>query len=260
MDSTTPIKGIIFDKDGTLFDYATIWGPIIRKDISYFLRSCNLADQRGAYQQLRAIIGVDDSGYLNPKGIMFNHDELIRGNLKVLGFCLKNHINPFKLIHMYKQALAEAHIGVMDSLSKLDFTAIQSLFKTLHDKGIIIGVVTNDSTISTKICLESMGISDYVKFIRTKDSNCRRKPHPQAIKQYCRAFSLREEEIACIGDTLADMEFAKRGHVGYSVAVLSGSGDKENLEKVADKVYTDITGLFTDIRLFPTQAQRHVDK
>ena len=27
------IKGVIFDKDGTLFDYAAVWGPIVSRAV-----------------------------------------------------------------------------------------------------------------------------------------------------------------------------------------------------------------------------------
>ena len=247
MQDKPQIKGIIFDKDGTLFNYSEVWGPIIGKNISTVIKVFNLQKKPQARRQLAAFIGVDSDGYINPKGILFNHEEIVRGFLKLLKFCIRCHINPFKTLYLFSKLLTESQIaGLEKTLEKIDFSSVRLLFNKLEDKNVIIGVVTNDTTKSTKVCLESIGIAEQVQFLKTKDSNCRKKPHPQAIYQFCETFNLKPEEIAVVGDTNADMTFAERGKVSYKVGLLSGAGDRSAIEKIADIIYPDISSLLTD--------------
>jgi haloacid dehalogenase superfamily, subfamily IA, variant 1 with third motif having Dx(3-4)D or Dx(3-4)E len=247
MKAEPNIKGIIFDKDGTLFNYSEVWGPIIGRSITTIMKVFNLQNHPTARRRLADFVGVDQDGYINPKGILFNHEEIIRGSLKFISFCLKCHLNPIKTVLLFKRLLAESQtVGLDKILSEIDFSNIHELFNKLEAKGIIVGVVTNDSTESTKICLETMGIADQVQFLKTKDSNCRKKPSPQAIEQFCRTFSLKPEEVAVVGDTNADMTFADRGKAGYKVGLLSGAGDLKAIEKLADVIYPDISSLLTD--------------
>lgn len=247
MQEITAIKGIIFDKDGTLFNYGEVWGPIIGKNISTIIKVFNLQNKPNARREIASFVGLDDDGFINPRGILFNHEEKIKGILKFLRFCIRCHVNPIRTFSLFKRLLAESQtVGLEKILSNIDFSMIRNLFDRIAEKNIAIGIVTNDSTESTKICLESIGIADHVQFLKTKDSNCRKKPNPQAIYQFCETFNLKPSEIAVIGDTNADMTFAEKGKVGYKVGLLSGAGDRSAIEKIADVIYPDISFIFHD--------------
>ncbi len=246
MQEIKEIKGIIFDKDGTLFDYQEVWGPIVGRNISTLLKVLDLQKDPNARHLFASFVGLDSNGFVNPKGILFNHEEVFKGSFKLIISCIRCHVNPIKAFKLFSQLLKEGKSGLDKILSQVDFTAVRELFNDLEKRGIAIGIVTNDDTQSTKICLESIGISDQVQFLRTKDSNCKRKPNPQAIKQFCVLFQLKPEEIAVVGDTNADMTFAERGKVGYKVGLLSGSGDRNAIDKIADVIYPDISYLLKD--------------
>ena len=159
---------------------------------------------------------------------------------------------------------------MLDKLESMDFTPLQHLMQALMDRGIMIGLVTNDITANTKAFLEVMGIDRYVRFLRTKESNCRRKPSDESIRQFsslfgnCRRkpsdesirqfsslFGIDPMRIAIVGDSIVDMEYAKAGDVGYTVAVMTGYGKREVLEKYADVVYDKVEDLIDDPVLFP---------
>ena len=38
------IKGIILDKDGTLYDYVSVWAPVIKTTVRTILISLNIKD------------------------------------------------------------------------------------------------------------------------------------------------------------------------------------------------------------------------
>ena len=88
-------------------------------------------------------------------------------------------------------------------------------------------------------------------FLRTKDSHVKAKPNPEALREFCQENGLESSEVAIIGDTLVDMEFAHQGKAGYRIAVLTGSGDLERLRKNADAVYPTLHDVLKDPVLFP---------
>ena len=95
-----------------------------------------------------------------------------------------------------------------------------------------------------------MEITEYISFRRTKDSPTHKKPNPEAIREFCSEFNLESSEVAVVGDTIVDMEFAKEGKAGYAVAVLTGSGDIEGLGEKADAVYPELKDILSDPVLF----------
>ena len=114
--------------------------------------------------------------------------------------------------------------------------------------------MTNDITSNTKAFLDISKTDQYVRFLRTKESNCKRKPHTESIKQFEALYGLKSDEICIVGDSIVDMEYAKASHAGYIVAVMTGYGKRDTLERYADVIYDDIKDLVSDPVLFP---ERH---
>lgn len=247
------IKGVIFDKDGTLFNYAAVWGPVAGRAADMILRTFNIASSKReeVKTELFRILGIDDEGHTYPDGILFNHERRVAAFFKLLSYCLKHRINPYTFKKILFSFLKDPAEGIVHELERMDFSSVQSLFCKLESHGIKIAVVTNDTTVSAKTCLKYMGIDSRISFLRTKESNCRRKPDAEAIRQFCAHFGFSPDEVAVVGDTVADMKFAANGNAAYKIALLSGSGDEETLSSMSDQVYPDITYLENDKKLFP---------
>ena len=247
------IKGIIFDKDGTLFDYGKVWGPVVRDAIYSGLQSISIPDDKKkecAYAFMR-VLGVDAEGNTYPDGIIFRHDRLIAAFFRVLAVTLHYHINPVKVGMLFRIFLSKDEKGIAKRISTMEFPGVAEVFQEADRRGYRMGIVTNDSTVSTKLFLDRMGISQYIVFLRTKDSHVKAKPNPEALREFCQENGLESSEVAIIGDTLVDMEFAHQGKAGYRIAVLTGSGDLERLRKNADAVYPTLHDILKDPVLFP---------
>ena len=247
------IKGIIFDKDGTLFDYGKVWGPVVRDAIYSGLQSISIPDDKKkecAYAFMR-VLGVDAEGNTYPDGIIFRHDRLIAAFFRVLAVTLHYHINPVKVGMLFRIFLSKDEKGIAKRISTMEFPGVADVFQEADRRGYRMGIVTNDSTVSTKLFLDRMGISQYIVFLRTKDSHVKAKPNPEALREFCQENGLESSEVAIIGDTLVDMEFAHQGKAGYRIAVLTGSGDIERLTKNADAVYPTLHDVLKDPVLFP---------
>ena len=75
--------------------------------------------------------------------------------------------------------------------------------------------------------------------------------HVPSIRQFSTLFGIDPMKIAIVGDSIVDMEYAKAGGVGYTIAVMTGYGKREVLEKYADVVYDKVGDLASDPVLFP---------
>ena len=253
-NSSHSIKGIIFDKDGTLYNYSQVWGPVVKDYVDTILKTFSVKNGKRARQEIYEIVGVDNKGNHYPDGFLFNHDKVARIFFRILSFCIRNAINPFKLWSILKPMLNGQSTRLIYKLKSMDFTYLTDLFSCLDEKGIVIGLVTNDITSNTKAFLDISRTDQYVKFLRTKESNCRQKPHIESIRQFEALYGLESDEICIVGDSIVDMEYAKAAHAGYVVAVMTGYGKRDTLEKYADVIYNDIKELIGDPVLFP---ERH---
>ncbi len=247
------IKGIIFDKDGTLFNYGEVWGPLLSAAIEKSLSKSELSKEKkdACTADFLKILGVDKDGTTYPDGIIFHHNKKIRATLRILRICIDYHLSPFMVGSSISSFMKKSDLGLEERLDAMEFPGVKEVFEQAYKRGYIIGLVTNDTMDSTKIFLRKMGISDYITFIRTKDSATPKKPHPASIKEFCEEKGIESEEVAIVGDTIVDMEYAKAGKTGYAIAVLTGSGDVEGLEKYADAIYPTLLDLLSDPVLFP---------
>ena len=247
------IKGIILDKDGTLFRYGEVWGPILSTAIEKGLVKARMPEKRKkeCIADFCRIVGVDQDGRTYPDGIIFRHDRILQATFRILIKTFQYRMNPWRVWKAVKPILNHEDFGLKERLKHMEFPGVREIFEALHAKGYIIGIVTSDTTSSTELFLERMEITSYVSFLRTKDSPTHKKPNPEAIREFCAQFSLESSEVAVIGDTVVDMEFGRAGKAGYCIAVLTGSGDKEGLSAVADVVYPGIRNVLSDPILFP---------
>ena len=90
-----------------------------------------------------------------------------------------------------------------------------------------------------------LDVFDYVGGV---DGDIRPKPAPDLLQAFCSACGLCPDEVAMVGDTRNDMVFAKNGGA-VAVAVLSGSGKREEFAGIADLILPDVDSL-ADPHLF----------
>ncbi len=248
------IKAILFDKDGTLFNYGEVWGSIIAQSLENALPLKKLSAEKRerCLREFQIVIGVDKSGHTYSDGILFRHDRWISATWRLLKLCFRYNLSPIKVYQATVALAKRSDYGLKEKLENLDFPDVRTVFEACHQRGYIIGMVTNDTNISTSMFLEKMDAYKYISFIRTGEStSCKHKPNPQAIKQLCQEKNLTSNQVCVVGDTIVDMQFAKNGKVGYTVAVLTGSGDKEALEKLSNAIYPTLKDILSDPVLFP---------
>lgn len=246
------MRGIIIDKDGTLFNYAYVWGPVVAKAIREGFYELGLRDRKLDSTAIRfeELFGVDEFGNNHKDGILFRPDLALFTISKMVLASLMAGLNPFKVKNKVFSKLNGISSMISEEIQRKEFPGIREIFELLKRNDYVIGIVTNDTVDTTKMFLDYIGIREYVDFIRGKDNLKKKKPSAEAFNQFLKEFNLSATDVAVIGDTKEDMQFALNGKAGYRIAVLTGSGDEKLLNRMADKVYPTILDIKSDPVLF----------
>lgn len=102
------------------------------------------------------------------------------------------------------------------------------LISELKNKGIKVGVVTNDSYVPTKTIFEILKVWHLFDFVATPDDYAA-KPVPDSLNGASQQLSIPVNEIFYVGDSYLDMEYAK--HCGGGIGVLSSGSDVQKMKE-----------------------------
>lgn len=239
------IRGILFDKDGTLLDFNAMWLPVANELISETLRDLVRISNPGIEESMYRSIGISQ-GKIDSRGVYAHGTagDVADSFIKVL----RNYNIDIRDISVFrKQVIVKYNAIAKDEKREIvPTTDLLALFECLKRQGIYIGVSTADTEESTKNCLKRLGVYECFDFIGSDNGRLRRKPHPDLIMEFCRICGLEPHEVAVVGDTVLDMTFARNGKAGCAIGVLSGVGLEHELRKLADVVYPSIEYLMCE--------------
>ena len=143
------ISGILFDKDGTLLDYAKSWLPVNRE----LARIAADGDEELADRLLMAC-GMDPvSGHVVPDSL------LAAGNTVEIAEGLVAAGSPLTFDDLVDQLDALFANGAS---SAVPVTDLASFFERLHAKGYKLGVASSDNERSIRETAARFGFSDYL--------------------------------------------------------------------------------------------------
>lgn len=218
------IRGIIFDKDGTLFDFQASWGLWALR----FVNDLAGGDPVRAEELARAIRFDIASRSFHPDS------PVIAGTPAEIAEPLLRHLpgaTPGGLIARMNLLSAEAPM--------VEAVPLRRLFEALRARGLRLAVATNDGEIPARAHLERAGIADLVDFVAGFDSGHGAKPEAGMLLAFAQAFGLAPAEVLMVGDSLHDMA-AGRAAGMPTVAVLTGIARAPELAPAADVVLPDI--------------------
>lgn len=230
----TVVKGIIFDKDGTLMDYASFWVPIAEKAVEYILKKvggktelkAKMLEASGAYLGMQGLLRAGTYGQISDTFYVM----LAKSGIKV---------ERAELNQITRQAFHESR-GVGKILPTCD--EIREVILALKKIVKVLALVTSDDAYMTEQCLKNLGIHDLFDRIYADDGIHPSKPDPYYIKLLCKEEGMKPEELVMVGDTPADMAFAENGGV-IGIGVAKNAEDKKILMEKATFVIDDISGV-----------------
>lgn len=228
------IKGILFDKDGTLIEFSSAWVDSTYKLIDTVVTEFTKEDQLRKSQEIARMIGLDGDRVVPDSILAAKTSGDIAAVMANVLQADKDSIHK-KIKHIYYEN------AVKESASIKPIGNLVSLFERLRKRNIRIGIVTADNYDATQFTIEKLGIGEYIDFIATADLY-KEKPHAEAMQVFCNKFSLQMDEVIHVGDSRVDMEFSKHGLFG--VGVLSGVGSEETLRKHTSHIINSVQSLF----------------
>lgn len=214
------ITGILFDKDGTLFDFRRTWAGWARQ---FLLELCEGDTARA--RAMGAHLGYDlDTG-------SFDGDSgIIAGS-------------PHDVALMVQQLVPDLDIPAF--VSRFNVTAAQApvaepvplapLLGGFRGAGITLGVATNDSEAAARAHLDRVGVTALFDFIAGFDSGYGAKPEPGMQHAFCARFGLAPGSVVMVGDSVHDLESGRAAGM-RTVAVLTGIATEAELAPLADAV------------------------
>lgn len=218
------IDGIIFDKDGTLFDFGATWNAWAQGLIVQLSGG-------DAQLALRLAAAADfDLG----TGAFRPSSPIIAGTNREAAECIASVLPGQDIAAL--EALMTEHAARAPLAPPVD---LGPLMDTLAGRGIRLGVMTNDSEHAARAHLTAAGVLDRFAYVAGFDSGHGAKPAPTPLLAFARQEALAPERVAMVGDSTHDL-IAGRAAGMVTVAVLTGMADADTLSPHADVVLPHI--------------------
>ena len=220
----TRIRGLIFDKDGTLFDFRATWDAWAGAVLEELAEAGAVSPEA-----LAGAIGYD----LDARAMRADSVFIAGTNAEVTAVLL-----PFlpgwdgPQLERFLNARAER-------VSPVCPVALRPFLGTLRAEGFRLAVATNDSEAAAIEHLTAAGVVDLFDAALGYDSGPAPKPAPDMVLEAAARMGVPPGSCAMIGDSTHDLE-AGRGAGMATVAVLTGVAGVATLSPLADVVVPHI--------------------
>jgi phosphoglycolate phosphatase len=220
------IRAVIFDKDGTLFDFRKSWGAWCDAVLAH------LAADPATRNRLSGVLGYDPEA-----GDFVPASPVIASTTP-------------QVIALVHEALPGSDLAALDRLMNdlavqipmIPAVDLPQVLGDLKQRGLVLGLATNDTEAPAREHLDKAGVLDLFDFVAGCDSGWGGKPAPGQLTAFARLHGLDPTEVAMVGDSTHDLH-AGRAAGMKSVAVLTGIAKAEALAPHADVVLPSIAGL-----------------
>jgi phosphoglycolate phosphatase len=225
------LRGILFDKDGTLLDFEATWTPVLKR----------LALVSAAGDAAKAAALLEAGGYIAETG-KFRAGSVIGAGTTELIVAL-----------WHPDADVPTRADIVGRMDRAFFehgggqsVAIEGTAEAIVElalRGYILGVATNDATKAAIASLVTVDAKGHLAHVFGYDSVANAKPAPDMVLAFSAATGIPPAEIVVVGDNPHDLAMARAAGAGLAIGVISGNGTAEDLAPLADAVLPSIREL-----------------
>ena len=226
----SPIRAILFDKDGTLVDFERTWGPAVDAVLRH-LASGNDA----LYHKLAAASGFDPS------------TDCFRPDSPLIGQPTSVFARP--IASLLGRPADTAFLTAIDQLlcaaTTRNLTPIddpKTVLGQLAARSYRLGLITNDAEATARAHARKLGIAPLLAFIAGYDSGFGAKPDAGPVLAFAAAVGVSPAEIVVVGDTVLDVATARSAGT-QAVVVLTGPAPFDRHLTKADGVIPSLAAL-----------------
>lgn len=225
--SNTAIRGLLFDKDGTLFDFHLSWSHWIAGLIDTLSEG---VDARRAH--IAECLEYD-----------WENKRFLPGALSIAGTVKEQAavLSP-ALPHWSTNAIERYLVQAAAHVAMVPAVPLAPLLTGFRASGLAVGLATNDAESAARRHLEGAEIIDKFDYIAGYDSGYGAKPAPGMCLGFAKAHGLDPATCVMVGDSAHDL-VAGRAAGMVTVAVLTGMAGPAELAPLADAVLPDIGAL-----------------
>lgn len=227
----TRIRAVLFDKDGTLVDFAKTWHGVAD---AMALKAAE--GDRAAADRL-----LDQAGY-DADRKCFRPDSVFAAgtNADVVALWYPDRDREERA----ERTLAfNAFTATEGAARAVPLPGVAAAVATLFERGFRLGVVTNDSGEGARLTLRALGLADKFDAAYGYDSVANPKPAADPVHAFSAITGVEPAAILVVGDNRHDLEMAHVAGAGLAVGVLSGTGTRASLEPLADAILDSVADL-----------------
>lgn len=228
------IRGILFDKDGTLLDFNATWMSL-NQAVALFAA--------GGDAELAERLLVQ-GGYDEETGRLQSGTPLAAGSPDEIAECFAEVLNgktPPDLAAEINRIFVSGAAA-----SAVPVPRARETLALLRSRTSYLGVATHDSVAGIEATLGPHGLLSMFDFLAGYDSGHGKKPGPGMLEAFCRKTDLPAHEVAVIGDNAHDLLMGANGGAGLRIGVLTGTSTRAELTPIADMVFESIAELAED--------------
>jgi phosphoglycolate phosphatase len=235
--SAPVIRGVLFDKDGTIIDFFATWSPAYEQAAAHAARG-----DAALAERLLTLGGRDPvTKRYRPDSPLAAGTNAEIGKLWGEAAGHADHAVLTKHLDRYFREHAVANARPV--------TDLVNLFGRLRSHDLHLGLATMDSAAAAEAQLSSFGVRRLMDFVCGYDSGFGHKPGPGMVHEFCRVVNLPAKSIAVVGDSPHDLDMARSAGAGLAIGVLTGVSPRELLALHADMVLESIADLETALEL-----------
>lgn len=202
-------KAILFDKDGTLLEFAPFWQAVSKFAVNDIAKRVG-GNKEVAISALKAI-GID--------GDSFDVDGILcKGTYGQIAKAMYPIFNDGAGVNLSEKDFENLCLNAFhDNLQNGEILPtsknLKKALKILKQKGKKLFVVTSDDEHTTSICLKGLQIDNLFEKVFVDDGIHPHKPNPYYANLVMQEYGFSKDELVMVGDTLTDADFAKNSGI-----------------------------------------------
>ena len=233
---------VVFDKDGTLIDFHTLWGPRVERAIEAICSS--LGWGQSLNNKLTTALGYDPQ-----TAQVVSQGPLATAPISELEIVVATILFQHQMSWEHAKYLACEHFGPV--MSALPTPAeinplgdVRTAIAQLKSSGIQVAIATSDDRAPTEAALRELNLTQTVDLLLCADDpGTPSKPDPSVLHYISQQLIVSIDRTVMVGDTVSDLLMARQAGVALTVGITGGADKTVELESPADVLLSSVDDL-----------------